>query len=88
MDIQIGTAVCSKAGRDKGRFFAVMSCAGEYVMIADGDLRKLEKPKKKKLKHLSVTNTIFDLDALSSDKKLQKAILSRFSGGLSAKKEA
>lgn len=56
MDIEIGSIVYSKAGRDKGNFFVVIAIDGEYAFICDGDLRKTEKPKKKKLKHLKVIN--------------------------------
>lgn len=48
-----GDLVLSKQGRDKGRSFMVVEIIDEsYVLIADGSLRKLEKPKKKKTKHL------------------------------------
>lgn len=51
--ISIGQIVHSRAGRDKGRSFIVVSLVDEeYVLIADGDLRKINKPKKKKIKHL------------------------------------
>lgn len=43
-----GQIVFSKCGRDKGRAFIVYDFNEEYVFIVDGDLRKLEKPKKKK----------------------------------------
>lgn len=50
-----GTVVRSKAGRDTGRYFIVVAAVDEqYVMICDGDLRRLANPKKKKLKHLQV----------------------------------
>lgn len=48
-----GDFVISKSGRDKGRIFMVVNIIDEaYVYIADGSLRKLENPKKKKIKHL------------------------------------
>jgi ribosomal protein L14E/L6E/L27E len=51
--ISIGQIVHSRAGRDKDRFFIVVSLVNEeYVLIADGDLRKINNPKKKKIKHL------------------------------------
>lgn len=51
----LGTVVLSKAGRDAGRYFVVVGRVDEeYVLLADGDLRKLANPKKKKLKHLDV----------------------------------
>jgi len=54
--LSIGTVVLSKNGRDKGRYFIVCKILdGDYVMIADGNLRKLSNPKKKKLRHISIT---------------------------------
>ncbi|MGI6706124.1 MAG: RNA-binding protein [Clostridia bacterium] len=51
--LEIGRVVMSKAGRDRGRYFVVVEKLDEnYVMIADGDLRKIDKAKKKKYKHL------------------------------------
>jgi ribosomal protein L14E/L6E/L27E len=51
--------VKSKAGRDKDRVFIIIEIIDElYVLIADGDLRKVEKPKKKKIKHLSKYNIV------------------------------
>lgn len=45
----------SLAGRDKGRLFAIIGRESEnYVLIADGRLRTVQKPKKKKLRHLRV----------------------------------
>lgn len=58
-DIAIGQVVKSKAGRDKGRVFLVLSVIDNgHVSIVDGDLRKLDKPKLKKIKHLDVYNTV------------------------------
>ena len=49
----IGRVAVATAGRDKGRRFAVIGTEGtEYVLLADGRLRKAEKPKRKKLKHV------------------------------------
>ena len=54
--IGIGSVVRSRAGRDSGRDFLVIGILDEeYVLLADGDLRKAEKPKKKKIKHLAAT---------------------------------
>lgn len=52
-EIAIHSVVLSVAGRDSGRLFAVIGFAdANYALIADGRLRRLEKPKKKKLRHL------------------------------------
>ncbi len=41
-----------KAGRDKGQLFYVIDTDEQYVYLADGKSRKLEKPKRKKRKHV------------------------------------
>lgn len=64
-DIVIGQIVKSKAGRDKGRIFLVTNILDDkFVEIVDGDLRKIDSPKKKKIRHLIVYNsTIKDYKA-------------------------
>lgn len=57
----LGRVVYSKAGRDSGRTFVIVNVIDEiYVYISDGDLRTVEKPKKKKLKHLNITNDVVE----------------------------
>jgi len=53
LDYSIGRVVYSKVGRDAKRYYIIIKIVDEqFVLIADGVLRKLSKPKKKKLKHL------------------------------------
>ena len=52
MDISKADIVISLAGRDEGKLFYVLETDGTYVTIADGRGRKLEHPKRKKLKHV------------------------------------
>lgn len=67
--IRIGSIVFSKAGRDTGKFFLVTEIVDDsYVKIVDGKLRRLEKPKTKKIKHLKATGDISE--------KLREKILS------------
>jgi ribosomal protein L14E/L6E/L27E len=50
---ELGRVVISKQGHDKGKAFLVVGLQDEkYVLIADGDSRKLQNPKKKQIKHL------------------------------------
>lgn len=57
MELSAGDIVYSKAGRDKDKIFIVLEVLdNEYVLIADGILRGVQKPKKKKIKHLKKTN--------------------------------
>lgn len=55
-----GQVVYSKSGRDKRRPFIVVDFDGQYVYLVDGDLRKLEKPKKKKIMHVQIVNDVID----------------------------
>lgn len=56
MEIKIGSIVRSKAGRDKGMLFITVGLEDGYAYVSDGKLRRVEKPKKKKLKHLQGTH--------------------------------
>ena len=52
---ECGAVVRSKAGRDAGRCFVVLKTeGGRYAWLADGTLRKVQNPKKKKYMHLDV----------------------------------
>ena len=59
MNAAVGQIVVSRAGRDAGRVFVVVKVIDDlYVEICDGDLRKVEKPKRKKIKHLNITDKV------------------------------
>lgn len=58
MEYSIGQIVYSKSGRDKNLPFIVISVEGDYLYLADGELRKLEQPKRKKIKHVQGTNYV------------------------------
>ena len=49
-----GDVVYSLNGHDSGRYYAVICVEGEYAWIADGKVRKVGAPKKKKVKHLKI----------------------------------
>lgn len=54
--IEEGSVVRSTAGRDAGRQFLVAGILDdEHVLLVDGGLRPLERPKKKKIKHIKTT---------------------------------
>lgn len=49
---KIGTIVKSIAGHDKNNLFVIINVENEYVYLVDGRCRTLNKPKKKKVKHI------------------------------------
>lgn len=60
-DLGVGQFVKSKAGRDKDRIFIIIEIVDEvYVRIVDGDLRRIENPKLKKIRHLARMNEVSD----------------------------
>lgn len=74
MDFVKGRLVRSKAGRDKGRTLAVLAVDGQMLLVADGRLRRLQQPKRKKLRHVAPTATVVDKEVLQSDQLLSAAI--------------
>ena len=52
MEIHKSDIVLAEAGRDKGMLFFVIDTDGVYVSLANGKERKLETPKRKKLRHV------------------------------------
>lgn len=73
MEIINGQIAKSISGHDKGLFFVVIGFDGGFALIADGKCRKAEKPKRKSLKHLRMTNTVIELDNLTN-KKLRSVL--------------
>ncbi len=51
--IRISDVVISTAGRDRGQLFYCIAAEDGFVLLANGKDRTLEKPKRKKLKHVS-----------------------------------
>ena len=51
-DIIISDVVISTAGRDQGKLFYVIGTDPVYLMLVNGKDRTLEKPKRKKRKHV------------------------------------
>ncbi len=82
MDTIIGRYAWSKTGRDKDKLFIIIGIYDDqHVLIADGEYRRVENPKKKKLKHLNITNrvaeeirTIVTMKKKLLNTDLQKAI--------------
>ena len=78
-NFSIGDIVQSKAGRDRGGYYIIIRMDGIFAYICDGDLRKADKPKKKKLKHLKNTSVRSEYAAskLSQGLKVTNAELRR-----------
>ena len=51
-EINVSDVVISTAGRDQGKLFYVIGTDPVYLMLANGKDRTLDKPKRKKRKHV------------------------------------
>ena len=72
MLIEKADVVYSLNGRDEGKRFVVIRTQQEYSFLADGKNRKVDKPKKKKNKHLKLEDKADGLVAakLTGDEKV------------------
>ena len=73
MKVVKGSVVKALAGRDQDRCFVAVAAEDRFVYIADGKERKLDKPKRKNVKHISPTGTVVDMTGMT-DKKLRKIL--------------
>lgn len=73
VDIKVGSAVKALAGREKNRLFVAVAVNGGFAEICDGRERKLAKPKRKNVKHISPTGEIIETSGLT-DRKLRKLL--------------
>jgi ribosomal protein L14E/L6E/L27E len=77
----LGRVVLSKAGRDKNKSFIILSMLDDkYAYVCDGNLRTLEKPKKKKVKHLVFANKVAEeiRNLLIAGDKVSNAMIRKF----------
>mgnify|MGYP001069469892 FL=1 len=50
----VGMLASSKAGHDKDSVYVIIREDGEYIYVADGTSRTVERPKRKNKKHVQV----------------------------------
>ena len=75
MNKYIGCFATSIAGHDHNNIYVIIDADDEYVYFADGKIKKVDNPKKKKLKHVqlikrtddTITGRINDNAALTNE---------------------
>lgn len=87
MDIVKSNIVRSIAGRDEGDLFFVLATQEDFLLLADGKRRRIESPKRKRVKHVAFvaqSDSVVAEKIRSNEKitnsELRKAIAA-FSGG-------
>lgn len=71
MEVVVGGYAISKAGHDFGNRYVIIHIENEYVYLVDGKVRTLERPKKKKMKHMTMLHQI---DHSLADKIMNKTV--------------
>ena len=77
----IGNVVLSKAGRDKDHLYVIIrEVDKDYVLLSNGSTKTVDKPKKKKTKHLNFLNVVDDeiKEAITSMDKSTDLKIKRF----------
>ena len=83
VEFETGMLARSKAGHDKGHVYVIWKTDDTYVYLIDGNIRTIDKPKKKKKKHVQIINTKHDLAGIDDVKV--KRILKEFDKELGRK---
>ena len=76
-DITISDVVVSTAGHDQGEIFYVVSTDDQFLYLANGKDRTLDKPKRKKRKHVQLvlrSETRVAAKLLAGDKVLNSEL--------------
>ncbi len=64
----VGAVALSLSGHDAGIYCIITELIGEYAYIADGRGRRADRPKRKKLKHLLITDHAVPAEGIKDGK--------------------
>lgn len=77
-DSLVGRFATSKAGHDKLQSYVIIHEDTDFVSLCDGRLKTIGKPKRKRKKHIQLTNHCVDAELLqrlcNKDKVLDEEI--------------
>ena len=68
-----GMLARSKAGHDFEKVYVIVDADQTYVYLTDGDLRPLDRPKKKKKKHVQIICREYDIKE-ADDAKIRRIL--------------
>lgn len=83
MQYEPGMLARSLAGHDAGSLYVIIKTEGGLVCLADGRIRTLERPKRKKKKHIQLIRSIPAeiAEKLAEGKRLSNEDIKRAVGG-------
>ncbi len=66
----VGFLAYSLAGHDKGELYLIIEETGDFVYVADGAVRTLDRPKKKNKRHIQIIrkeNQRIDISSVTNE---------------------
>lgn len=76
---EVGMLAKALAGHDFGKLYVIVGVDDDYVYLADGKIRTMEKPKKKKKKHVQLIKETQQtvIDKIRNNEKIQNEDIKR-----------
>lgn len=76
---EVGMLAKSLAGHDFGKLYVIVKVDSEYVYLVDGIIRTVDKPKRKKKKHVQVIREIQQtvVDKIQNNQVIQNEEIKR-----------
>lgn len=76
---EVGMLAKALAGHDLGKIYVIMDVDEEYVYLVDGKIRTVDKPKKKRKKHVQLIKETSQtlIEKIQSNQKIQNEDIKR-----------
>ena len=74
MDSLVGRFATSKAGHDRTQLYVILAEDGDFVSLCDGRLKTIDKPKKKRKKHVQMINRTVNGELLQRLRENEKVL--------------
>ena len=71
---EVGMLAKSKAGHDKDNVYVIIAMDDSYVYLADGRVKTVDKPKKKKYKHIQIIRKINEDIPVTDDVAIKRIL--------------
>ena len=72
-EIRKGMLARSRAGHDAGALYVITEADDTYVYLVDGRIRTLDKPKKKKHRHIQIISRTVEITG-ADDAKIRREL--------------
>lgn len=79
-----GNYAKSKAGHDKNKIYVIIRETDEYAYLCDGDLRKIDNPKKKSKKHVQ---PVISNNTDCADNEIIRELIRHYIGGQTCRRQ-